>query len=125
MAKGDPLTYAIIGAAMAVHRILGRGFLESVYHDALALEFGLCNVPFQREFQIPVYYRETRLASTYRADFVCYDKVIVELKALPEIGGVEKAQILNYLKGTGYEIGLLINFGETSLKYERIKNFMN
>jgi GxxExxY protein len=115
----DPRTYAINGAAMEVHRQLGCGFLEAVYQEALAVEFSLRGIPFKREVEIPISYKDRRLTTTYRADFVCYDGVITELKALTQMGGVEEAQILNYLRATGYEVGLLLNFGAQSLEYKR------
>lgn len=120
--KRDVQTYAIIGAAMVVHRELGHGFLESVYHEALAIEFTNQGVPFKHEVEIPVFYKGRPLSSTYRADFICFDDIIVELKAMPAISGKEKAQILNYLKASGFNRGLLLNFGTTSLQYERFIN---
>ena len=119
----DPETYAILGAAMQVHSELGRGFLERVYQDALERELLLQEIPYQREVKIPVFYRGVELPSYFTADFVCYENIIVELKALTEWSGVEKAQVLNYLKATGYKRGLLLNFGKDRLDYERIANF--
>jgi len=115
----DQQTHAVIGAAMEVHRQLGPGFLEAVYQQALAIEFAARAVPFAREVELPVYYKEQRLACSYRADFVCYESVIVELKALQAITGVEDAQLLNYLKATRLERGLLLNFGHPSLEFKR------
>lgn len=115
----DPQTYAIIGAAMTVHRSLGHGFLEAVYQEALAIEMAHVGIPFDREVDLPIRYRNTLLACHYRADFICYDAVIVELKALSQISNAEKAQVLNYLKATGLERGLLFNFGTPSIRYER------
>ncbi len=118
----DPRTYAIIGAAMAVHRELGQGFLEAVYHEALDIEFSLQGIPSRREVVVPVFYRGKPLAISYRADFVCYDSIIVELKALPKITSIEESQLLNYLKATNVETGLMLNFGAKSLECRRLIN---
>lgn len=115
----DPRTHAIIGAAMEVHRQLGAGFLESVYQEALAVKLIQRDVPFIREVELPVVYKGIRLHTCYRADFVCYEEVIVELKALHSMGIIEQAQILNYLKATQMRVGLLLNFGAPSLEYKR------
>ena len=118
-ARRDEQTFEIIGAAMEVHRILGHGFLEAVYQEALAMEFALRGIPFVREQGIPVDYKDVRLLTHYRADFVCYGEIIAEVKALGEIGGVEDSQIINYLKATGIQRGLLLNFGAPRLEYKR------
>jgi GxxExxY protein len=115
----DPQTHAIIGAAMEVHRQLGPGFLEAVYQDALAIELAARGVPLAREVELPVYYKGQRLGASYRADYVCYGSVVVELKALQALTGVEAAQLLNYLKATRLERGLLLNFGRPSLEFKR------
>jgi GxxExxY protein len=116
----DEQTHTIIGAAMEVHRHLGPGFLEAVYQEALAIEFEARCVPFVREVELPVHYKGQQLACSYRADFVCYHEVIVELKALRVISGVEEAQLLNYLRATGLRRGLLLNFGTRSLSFKRL-----
>jgi len=107
---------------MEVHRVLGSGFLEAVYQEALALELSLRGVPCQREVEIPVLYKGQRLATSYRADFLAYDQVLVELKALSKLTGTEESQIIHYLKATGLTLGLLISFGAPSLEYRRFAN---
>ena len=119
MEKNDPRTYAIIGAAMAVHAELGCGFLECVYQEALAIELSIRDIPYRREVELPILYRGRRLKATYRADFLCYDTVIVELKALKRLSGAEISQVINYLKAAGLQTGLLFNFGTPSLEYKR------
>lgn len=115
----DPRTHAIIGAAMEVHQQLGSGFLELVYQDALTAEFELRGIPFEREPAVPVFYKGAKLAASYRPDFVCFDAVVVETKAVTSVGGPEEAQVINYLKATGYQVGLLLNFGTPRLGYTR------
>jgi len=119
LTKEDPRTYAIIGAAMEVHRVLGCGFLEPVYQKALAVEFSKRRIAYRSETSFPVFYKEVELNVPYRPDFICFDNVVVELKALARISGIEQSQVINYLKVTGYEIGLLLNFGARSLEYRR------
>jgi GxxExxY protein len=116
----DPQTYAINGAGMAVHRELGRGFLESVYQAALEIELRLRAIPFKREVHLPVRYRDHLLSVYFKADFVCFDRVIVEVKALDAIGPIEQAQAINYLKVTGFERAVILNFGTPSLQHRRI-----
>jgi GxxExxY protein len=116
----DPQTYAIIGAAMEIHRQLGHGFLEAVYQEAAVIEFPLKQIPFEREVSLPIQYKNIVLPTHYRADFVCFSEIIVEFKALSRLSSVEEAQLLNYLKATGLKRGLLINFGATSLQYKRL-----
>jgi GxxExxY protein len=115
----DPRTYAIIGAAMEVHKHLGCGFLEAVYQEALAIEFSKRNIPFRKEVHLPIHYKGALLATAYCVDFICFESVIIELKALAHMSGTEEAQVINYLKATGYEIGLLLNFGARSLQQRR------
>jgi len=115
----DPRTYEIIGAAMEVHRTMGTGFLEVVYQEAIGIELTLRKIPFQRELDLPIYYKDRILSTSYRADFLCYDSIIVELKALSQLSGKEDAQVINYLKATGLETALLLNFGTDKLEYKR------
>jgi GxxExxY protein len=115
----DPETYALIGAAMEVHRQLGSGFLEAVYREALAIELRCRAIPAAREVPIPIYYRHTRLGVTYRADFVCFGRVLVEIKAQLRLTAGDAHQVINYLKGSGLERGLLFNFGSRTLAYHR------
>ncbi|GAB4565232.1 MAG: hypothetical protein Fur0017_02010 [Anaerolineales bacterium] len=105
---------------MEIHRQLGHGFLEVVYQEAAVLEFTARQIPFEREVNLPVKYKEAILPVHYRADFVCFAEIIVEFKALANITNHEEAQLLNYLKATGLKRGLLINFGSSSLQYKRL-----
>jgi len=116
----DPQTYAVIGAAMEVHRQLGHGFLEAVYQEALAIELTAQKIPFQREVILPIRYRGQLLQCGYRADFICYGEIVIELKAINQLTGVDDAQVINELKATGFNRGLLLNFGSTSLEYKRL-----
>ncbi len=122
MAESDllytDLTRKIIGAAMEVHRNLGFGFLEGVYEDALAVEFDLQDIVFEKQKPLTVLYKGYKVRD-YICDFLVEEKVLVELKAIKALTVTEEAQLLNYLKGTGLELGLLINFGQSSLKYKR------
>ena len=103
--------YAIIGAAIEVHRVLGPGFLEAVYQEALEIELQARGIPFENQKPLAVTYKSHRLHKGYIADLLCYDKMIVELKAIDQLSGREAAQIINYLKTTGLHVGVLINFG--------------
>ena len=116
----DQETYKIIGSAMAVHNELGHGFLEAIYHEALEREFNMQDIPFSKEKKLPVYYKKYKLKNYYLADFICYDSVIVEIKALRRLSGNEEAQLINYLKASGLNRGLLINFGAKQLQYKRL-----
>ena len=105
---------------MDVHRELGFGFLEPVYQEALAVEFGKRNIPFLREERLRIYYKGEVLEKYYIADFICFSRIIVEIKAVGSIVPEFVAQVLNYLNATHFRLGLIINFGEPSLNYKRI-----
>lgn len=112
-------SYQILGAAMKVHSELGPGFTEKVYQEGLAIEFPERGIPFVREKEIHAIYKGIVLDGTFIPDFICYDKIIVELKAVKELDDVNRSQAINYAKIAGCNISLLINFGESSLVKER------
>lgn len=116
---GDDRTFAVIGAAMEVHRTLGSGFLEVFYRDALAIEFGLRAIPFEPEVPCSVVYKGHQLRGHYRMDFVCFGAVVIEVKARSGVGAAEHAQVLSYLASTEHQCGLLLNFGASKLEYRR------
>jgi len=118
--KNDPQTYAVIGAAMEVHRHLGHGFFEAVYQEALASEFTAQNIPYQREVDLAVFYKGQRLRCGYRADFLCFDSLVIETKAISKLTSADEAQAINELKATGLHRALLINFGSPSLEHKRL-----
>ena len=113
-------SYKIIGAAMEVHRILGCGFIESVYQEALEKEFAYRGIPHEREKELSISYKGDTLTKTFKADFVCYNKIILELKAVKEFAVEHYSQLYNYLKASGMNLGILINFGTTSIEFERV-----
>ena len=113
-------SYKIIGACIEVHRELGNGFLEGVYQEALEIEFKNQNIPYKREKELTIIFKGVELNKKYYADFVCYDKIIIELKALSSLNSEHESQVLNYLKATNFKLGILVNFGEKSLKYKRM-----
>ncbi len=113
------LTWKIIGAALEVHKILGPGFLEAVYEDALCIELDRCNIKYQRQVELKINYKKTTLKPRYRADLFIEDKIIVDNKATTGLTDVDKAQLFNYLKATKMKVGLLINFGTKSLEWKR------
>lgn len=106
-------SYAINGAAFEVYKQLGHGFLEAVYQEALEVEFTKRNIPFEREKELSIYYDGKPLKQTYRADFVCFGHIIVELKAVQNIEDSHRSQVFNYLKATGFRLGVIINFGHS------------
>jgi GxxExxY protein len=112
--------YEIIGACMEVHRELGCGFLEAVYQEALELEFKIAGLPYSKETPITIVYKNIPLKKGYIADFICFNNIIIELKAVDELDSKHVSQVLNYLKATGYKLGILVNFGSESLAFKRI-----
>lgn len=117
----DKLTHKIIGCAMKIHSLLGNGFQEVIYQRALAIELAYENIAFQREMEMPIFYRDEQIG-TRRVDFFVEEKVMVELKAVEKLEGVHKAQAINYLEAYNMADGLLINFGNTSLDFKRVYN---
>ncbi len=117
-------SYKIRGAILQVYNTLGSGFLEPVYQEALEIEFQRRGIPYEREVDLDIYYDDILLEKKYRADFVCYDKIIVELKAVSALDDGNRAQVRNYLKATGYQLGLLVNFGDNNeVVIERRMNY--
>lgn len=112
-------SYQIIGAAMKVHSVLGPGFTEKVYQDAIEIEFRERNIPSEREKELHASYKGIQLDGKFIPDYICYDKIIVELKAVKELEDLHRSQAINYAKVAGLKLALLINFGESSLVYER------
>jgi len=115
-------SYRIIGACMEVHKKLGTGFLESVYSEALELEFKKVNIPYEREKKLPVFYDNQPMKKYFKADFVCFNAIIIELKATKFLIEVDHRQTVNNVKATKFKLGLLVNFGTPSLTYQRIVN---
>ncbi len=113
-------TYKIIGCAMEVHSELGSGFLEAVYQEALSIVFDENKIPYEREKTLNILFKKRILKKHYSADFYCYNKIIVELKAVNNLTNNDLSQVLNYLKATNQKIGLLINFGTERLEYKRV-----
>lgn len=115
-------SYQITGALFEVHKELGCGFLEKVYQEALAIEFEIRGIPFEREKRFALSYKGRKIPQEYVADFVCYDRIIVELKALDALTGAHYAQVVNYLKATGLKLAILANFGEKYMNPKRLLN---
>ena len=119
------LTAAVIGAAFEVYRTLGHGFSEVVYQQALAKEFLIRSIPFQREAPLKIYYKGELLESTYKADFICFGSIIVELKAVSTLTDAHTGQVYNYLRASHMKIGLIFNFGDTrKCRVKRVVNGM-
>jgi GxxExxY protein len=119
--KHSELTSKIIGCALTVHKTLGNGFQEVIYQRALEIELALAGISFAREFEMPIFYREQQIG-TRRVDFLVDGKISVELKAISKLEDVHFAQGINYLEAYNLEIGLLFNFGETTLNFKRLTN---
>jgi GxxExxY protein len=116
-------SYAIVGACFNVYKAMGPGFLEGVYQECLTIELKDQNIPFKAQEPLILKYKENELNQRYQPDFICHDKIIIEIKAVSKLVNEHRAQILNYLNATGYELGLLVNFGHyPKLEYERIVN---
>ena len=114
-------SYNVVGAAFHVYNNFGHGFLEAVYQEALEIAFQRRNIPYEREKELNIIYDGVQLKQTYKADFVCYGKIIVELKAVSKLDDAHRSQVYNYLHATGYRLGLLLNFGcSDELEKERI-----
>ena len=114
-------SYKVVGAAFKIYNALGHGFLEAVYQEALEIEFQRQGIPYEREKELKIQYDGVELKQTYKADFVCFGKIIVELKAVNALDDAHRSQVYNYLHATGYKLGLLLNFGNSDeLEKERI-----
>jgi GxxExxY protein len=116
---GDPRTFAIIGAAMEVHKVMGSGYLEKFYKEALAIELAERQIPFETEAPCAVQYKGHQLSGQYHMDFVCYGAVVIEVKARSSTGPADQAQVLNYLASSNHSIALLLNFGTSRLEHKR------
>jgi GxxExxY protein len=112
--------YTIVGAAMEVHTVLGPGFLEAVYQEALEIELTDRRIPFVAQKELPVFYKGRRLKKTYAPDILAVEKVIVEIKAIDHLTARDEAQLLNYLRATGLAVGVLINFSADKLEWKRM-----
>jgi GxxExxY protein len=114
-------SYQIMGACFEVYKEMGCGFLEAVYQECLEIEFASLPIPFRPKAQLVLKYKNNLLKQKYEPDFICFDKIVVELKAVQEVDDIHRAQVYNYLKATGHRLGLLVNFGlHPKVQYERI-----
>ena len=114
-------SYAILGACFEVYKEKGCGFLEAVYQECLELELGICGIPFAPHPDLTLSYKGRQLKQMYTPDFICFDKIVLEIKAVSALADEHRAQLHNYLKATGHRLGFLINFGHyPKLEYERI-----
>ena len=115
-------TEAMIGACYEVHRVLGHGFLEAIYHEALLYEFEDRDIPFESQKNLDVWYKKRKLKKQYMADFICFEEIILEIKAVETLNNDHTGQIINYLRATDMKLGLLINFGSSKMQIKRIIN---
>ena len=116
-------SYTIMGACFEVYKEKGCGFLEAVYQESMEIELGIQEIPFKAQQQLDLTYKGRRLQQKYIPDFLCYEKIILEIKAVSELNDMHRAQVHNYLKATGHKLGLLVNFNHyPKLQYERIVN---
>lgn len=115
-------TYKIMGAAMEVSKQLGGGFLEAVYQESLAEELDIRNIPFVREKKIQLFYKGKELKQFYKADFICFNNIVIEIKAISKILPEHQAQTINYLRALNLRVGLILNFGNNKLEHQRIIN---
>ena len=113
-------SYHIVRACLEVHNHLGCGFLETVYEEALALEFRTLKIPFERQKVLKIFYKGNEIKKHYSAHFVCYDKVLLELKAVTRLNSDHDSQVLNYLKAADLKLGMILNFGESSFRFKRL-----
>ena len=113
-------SYNVIGLCMEIHRELGCGFLEQVYQEAFEILLIENNIQYIREVELPINFKGKVLKKRYIADFICFDRIILEFKAVSELDNIHEAQVFNYLKATGLKLGILVNFGKKSLDYKRI-----
>ena len=118
----DPETYQLIGLGMGVHNCIGPGFLEAVYQEAFEIELQNNDIVYEREKKLGIEYKNKKLNTFYKADFICMNKIIIELKSIKQITNIEEAQVINYLKATGLKKALLLNFGADKLQFKRFIN---
>lgn len=112
--------FAIVGAAMEVHNVLGCGFLEPVYQEALEIELSKREIPYTPQKQLPIYYKGHRLKRSYVPDYTAFEKIVIKIKAISTLSSLEESQLLNYIKASNLKVGLLINFGANSLQWKRM-----
>lgn len=112
--------FAIVGAAMEVHNVLGCGFLEPVYQEALEIELSKRKMPYTPQKKLPINYKGHRLKRAYVPDYIAFEKIVIEIKAISTLSSLEESQLLNYLKASNLQVGLLLNFGAESLQWKRM-----